>query len=189
MHSNHTQDTATITTYSVDPAHSQVGFVVRHMGFSKVRGRFSEFEGTIEMESGSLESLRAEANIEAASIDTRSDQRDEHLRSADFFDSENHPRLTFTTREVRASGDDRFTILGDLTIRGTTRPVELKAEFLGEGVDPWGGSRIALEARTKINRKDFGLTWNQMLEAGGVLVSEEVEIVLEIQATAQQDED
>lgn len=188
MTSNNSQTATGITTYTVDPAHSQVGFVVRHMGFSKVRGRFSSFEGTIEMEPGNLESLRAEATIDAASIDTRSDQRDEHLRSGDFFDVETNPSLTFKSSEVRAAGDDTFKIVGELTIRGTTRPVELDAQFLGEGVDPWGGNRIALEARTKINRKDFGLTWNQMLEAGGVLVSEEVEIVLEVQAAEQQDE-
>lgn len=177
-----------VTTFTIDPSHSRVGFTVRHMGFSKVRGSFGDFEGHIEMAPGQLESLQTEAVIKTASVDTRAAQRDEHLRSGDFFDVEKFPELTFRSTEVRNVQGDNFTLVGELGIRGVSREVELDATFLGEGTDPWGGKRTGFEARGSVNRKDFGLLWNQVLETGGMLVSDTVEIELEIQATERPDE-
>ena len=179
----------TLQTYTVDPAHSRAGFTVRHLGFSKVRGRFEQFDATLHMVPGDLTSLEAEATIQAASITTGDDKRDAHLRSGDFFEVEAHPTLTFKSTGVTNVNGQSFTLLGDLTMRGVTHPVELDAEYLGEGKDPWGGTRIAFEAKTTINRKDWGLNWNTALEAGGFLVSEDVTLELEIQAVEQQDAD
>jgi polyisoprenoid-binding protein YceI len=181
-----TQDTA-LQTFTVDPSHSRAGFAVRHMGFSRVRGSFQQFEATVRMAPGDISSLEAEANLDAASINTRDEKRDAHLRSEDFFQAETYPHVTFRSTGIRDVNGERFTLLGDLTMRGVTRPVELDAVFLGEGTDPWGGTRIAFEANTTVNRKDFGLNWNAVLETGGLLVSEEVEIQLELQAVQQAD--
>lgn len=172
----------TADTYNVDPAHSRLGFVVRHLGFSKVRGSFENFEGTIRMNPDDLSSLKAEAVIETSSISTNEEKRDAHLRSEDFFDAENHPELTFRSTEIVDVDGTSFRMKGRLTMRGVTKSVELLGEMLGEGPDPWGGTRVGFEARTLINRKDFGLNWNVALEAGGFLVGEDVEIVLEVQA-------
>jgi len=133
-------DTA-LRTFTVDPSHSRAGFSVRHMGFSRVRGSFQQFEATVRMAPGDLSSLEAEATMEAVSIDTRDEKRDAHLRSEDFFQAETHPQVTFRTTGVRDVNGERFTLLGDLTMRGVTRPVALDAVFLGEGTDPWGGTR------------------------------------------------
>ena len=175
-----------LQTYTVDPAHSRAGFTVRHMGFSKVRGRFEQFEGTVQMAPDELDSFEAEATLQAASITTGDAKRDEHLRSVDFFDAAAHPMLTFKSTGVREVNGQRFTLVGDLTMRGVTKTVELDAEYLGAGTDPWGGTRVAFEAETTINRKEWGLNWNTVLEAGGLLVSEEVTIQLDIQAVQQQ---
>ena len=177
-----------VSAYAIDASHSRMGFVVRHMGFSKVRGSFEQFEGTVRMEPGDLSTLEAEATAQTASITTNEAKRDDHLRSADFFEVETYPTLTFASTGVKNITDDSFTLVGDLTMHGVTRSVELDARFLGEGQDPWGGTRVGFEAETTINRKDFGLNWNSVLEAGGVLVSEDVKIVLEIQAVEQQDD-
>ena len=177
-----------LLTYTIDPAHSRLGFVVRHMGFSKVRGSFKEFEGTVHMVPDDLSTLEAEVTVQAASISTNDANRDKHLRSEDFFEVETYPTLTFESTGVRDLDGETFTLVGTLTMHGVSKPVALQAEYLGTGQDPWGGTRTAFEARTKINRKDFGLNWNTLLETGGFLVSEEVEIVLEIQAVAQPDE-
>jgi polyisoprenoid-binding protein YceI len=176
-----TQEIA-LSTYNVDPAHSRLGFIVRHLGFSKVRGSFEEFEGTIRMDADDLATLETEATIKTASISTNEEKRDAHLRSEDFFDAEKHPKLTFQSTDVHDVDGNSFKLKGDLTIRGVTKEVELLGEMLGEGPDPWGGTRVGFEARTIINRKDFGLNWNVALEAGGFLVGEDVEIVLEVQA-------
>lgn len=178
-----------IQTYAIDPAHSRLGFTVRHMGFSKVRGSFEDFQGVVQLDPSDLSTFEAEATVRTASITTNDDKRDDHLRSDDFFAVEKHPTIAFETRGIGEVSGDAFEVEGDLTIRGTTKRVTLDAEYLGEGTDPWGGTRIALEARTKINRKDFGLTWNTVLETGGVLVSDDVELVLEIQAVLQADEE
>lgn len=184
--SNQTVSDVAITTYAIDASHSRMGFAVRHMGFSKVRGSFEQFEGTIRMAPGDLTTLEAEATAQTQSITTNEAKRDAHLRSADFFEVETYPTLTFTSTEVTDVSGSTFTLVGELTMHGVTKTVELDAEYLGEGQDPWGGTRVAFEAKTTINRKDFGLNWNAVLEAGGVLVSEDVQIVLELQAVEQQ---
>jgi polyisoprenoid-binding protein YceI len=179
-----TQEVA-LATYDIDSAHSRLGFIARHLGFSKVRGSFETFEGSIRMEPGDLSTLQAEATIETASITTNEEKRDNHLRSADFFDAEKYPNLTFQSTRIHDVEGNSFKMVGDLTIHGVTKEVELLGERLGEGPDPWGGTRVGFEARTLINRKDFGLNWNVALEAGGFLVGEDIEIVLEIQAVKE----
>ncbi len=167
--------------WNFDNSHSEVGFGVRHMMFAKVRGTFDEWTGSLEFDPDQPGSSKVEATIEAASVNTRNDQRDEHLRSADFFDVENHPKLTFESTSWKKSGSG-YEVTGDLTIRGTTRPVTLNVEDNGRGVDPWGNQRLGFTVTGTINRKEFGLTWNQALEAGGVLVGEDVNIAIEVQA-------
>jgi polyisoprenoid-binding protein YceI len=177
-------ETATKTTiWTLDTAHSVVEFSVKHMMFATAKGRFSEFSGQIALDNEQIENSSVTVEIAAASIDTRDEKRDGHLKSADFFDAENHPTLTFTSTKVEAKGDD-LKVTGDLTIRGVTHPVVLEAEFNGKGVNPWGQQVISYSAKTKINRKDFGLNWNAALESGGVLVSDEVKIAIEIEANA-----
>lgn len=171
-----------LQTYTIDPSHSRLGFVVRHMGFSKVRGSFEQFEGVARMAPGDLSTLEADATVQTHSIITNDEKRDAHLRSSDFFETEAYPEITFQSTEVRNVSGDTFTLVGDLTIRDVTKRVELQGEYLGEGKDPWGGTRIAFEAQTRINRKEYGLNWNAVLETGGFLVSDEVDIVLEVQA-------
>ena|SRR5919202_2671931 len=167
-------------TYEIDPSHSVVEFQVRHLGLAKVRGRFNEFSGTIEIADDPVES-RVDVVIDAASIDTRDEKRDAHLRTNDFLDVENHPTLEFHSGEVSVDGD-RATVRGDLTVRGTTRPVTLELEFEGATVDPWGNKRMGCSATTEVNREDFGLTWNQALETGGWLVGKSVRIDLSVEA-------
>jgi polyisoprenoid-binding protein YceI len=169
------------TRWTLDPAHSQVEFRVRHMMISTVKGFFPGVEGTIHVDDEDLSRSSVEVEIETASIDTRNEDRDTHLRSGDFFDVETYPVMRFRGRRVEGIAE-RFRVVGDLTIRDATREVTLDGETLGSGTDPWGNERMAFRAETKINRKDFGLTWNQALEAGGVLVGDEVTIVLEVQA-------
>ena len=174
-----------ISTWTLDPTHSLVEFSAKHMMITTVKGRFGTVSGTITMDEGTPQRSRVEVEIDAASIDTRTEQRDAHLRSADFLDVENHPVITFRGTRLEGSwkvpGDD-FTLVGDLTIRGTTREVALAVTFEGTGTDPWGGERASFSARTRIDRRDFGLTWNQALEAGGILVSNQIAIELEVQA-------
>jgi polyisoprenoid-binding protein YceI len=171
------------TTWAIDPSHSVVELAVKHMMFSTVKGRFANVAGTIVLSEADLSASSVTAEIDAASIDTREAQRDAHLRSADFLDTETYPTIAFRSTGVVPRGQDRFILVGDLTIRGITREVSLEAEFAGKGIDPWGGLRAGFTASTAINRKEFGLTWNQPLETGGVLVSDQVKITLEIQAT------
>lgn len=176
-----------LETFTIDPKHSRLGFTVRHMGFSKVRGNFGQFDGIVRMAADKLETLEAQATVQADSITTGTEDRDEHLRSEDFFAVDSYPTITFESTEVRPLSDDTFTLVGDLTIRDVTKSVELDGEYLGNGTDPWGGTRVAFEAETTINRKDWGLNWNQVLEAGGVLVSEKVAISLEVQAVLEEE--
>lgn len=170
------------TRWVLDTAHSAVHFTVRHMMFSKVRGSFTRFSGALEFDPDAPESLSASARIEAASVDTREPKRDDHLRSADFFDADNHPELSFRTRAGKRDADGTYRLAGDLTIRGVTRPIELTVEYLGTGKDPWGNARVGFSATASVQRKEFGLMWNQVLEAGGVLVGDTVEIALDVQA-------
>ncbi len=177
-------------TWTIDPAHSRVGFTARHMMITKVRGRFTGVEGEITIDSGDPSASSVTVAIDAASIDTGVDDRDQHLRSEDFLDVERHPELTFRSTSVEGFKPDEeadFTVVGDLTIAGTTREVTLDATYEGEGTDPWGGERASFAAHTTIDRREFGLTWNQTLETGGVLVSHDVEIDLEVQAVASED--
>lgn len=168
-------------TWAIDASHSEIGFTVRHLMVSKVRGSFSGVAGTIVV---AEDGIKVDATIDAASISTRDENRDGHIKSADFFDIENHPTWTFTSTAVKGSDND-FTLVGDLTLRGVTKSVELEVEFVGVNTDPWGNTKAGFEAKGKINRKDFGVEWNAPLETGGVLVGEEVKIELNIQAALQ----
>jgi len=179
-----TTSTSTTKIYTIDPAHTTAEFVVRHMMIAKVRGRFTSVKGTIEVPEGGNVPSAIEANVETASIDTREPDRDTHLRSADFFDAEKYGQITFRSTAIDGT-DASFTVRGDLTIHGVTRPIKLAATFEGRGTDPWGNERIGYEAHAKISRKDFGLNWNQALEAGGVLVGDEVKIEINAEAIAQ----
>lgn len=177
-------DLAQLTgTYDIDPAHSSLEFSARHAMVTTVRGRFSEFEGALDIDAESPEKSSAEVRIVVDSLDSRSEQRDTHLRSADFFDIEQHPEITFrSTRASRGKRDGQFVLWGDLTIKGTSREVELDLEFTGAAKDPWGNLRVGFEGETTVNRKDWGLNWNVALEAGGLLVSEKVKLKLDVSA-------
>lgn len=173
---------AATSTWRIDPDHTQVWFSVRHMMFATVKGQFPGVSGELRLNERDPSKSEIEIEIDAATIDTRSEQRDQHLRSADFFDVENHPHLTFISRRVERVGGSKYRITGDLTIRGTTREIVLDAEETGRGKDPWGQEKIGFTAESSLDRKDYGLTWNQALEAGGVLVSDEVKISIDGQA-------
>lgn len=172
-------------TYQVDPVHTQIHFTVPHLMVFKVRGNFNDFSGTIEVDGPDNTLSSAAAVIKTASIDTRNQKRDEHLRSADFFDTGKYPEIRFVSKKISGGGTD-ITVVGDLTIKGITREVTLKGGFLGAATDPWGNQRAGFEAVGKINRHDFGLTWNKALETGGVVVGEEVDLGLEVEAVWQQ---
>jgi polyisoprenoid-binding protein YceI len=171
-------------TFVLDPAHTHVGFSVRHMMVSKVRGQFVDVAGTITVGEDPLASS-VTAELQTASIDTRDDGRDGHLKSADFFDAEAYPTITYRSTSVSSVGKGRFTVVGDLTVRDVTRPVELEVSYEGAGRDPWGNERIGLSAQGEIDRDAFGLTWNQALETGGVLVGKAIRIEIEAEAIRQ----
>ena len=170
-----------VRTFEIDRGHSEVAFQVRHL-LSKVRGRFTDFAGTIDFDEGQPERSRVDVTIQAASIDTAEADRDKHLRSADFFDVEKFPVLTFKSRSVAHRRGESYDVLGDLTIHGVTKQVTLPASFLGRAKDPWGNEKVVFEAELTLNRKDFGLSWNAALETGGFLVGDEVKVLLSIQA-------
>jgi polyisoprenoid-binding protein YceI len=170
-------------TWNADPVHSEIGFSVRHLMVSKVRGLFGEFEGEIDVAEDVLSSS-ATATIKTASVDTRNGQRDDHVRSADFLDVERYPTMTYRSTGVRRGGDG-FVVTGELTLHGVTRPVELDVEFHGAGSDPWGGTRIGFSAETEINRRDFGIDINLPLDGGGAVVGDKVKIHLEVEAVLQ----
>ena len=174
-------ETPTLTTWKIDPSHSHLEFAVRHLMISTVKGRFGVVEGTVRTDGANPAQADVNVTIDAASIDTREAQRDAHLKSADFFDVEAFPTLTFKGGRVTPATGDRFTLTGDLTIHGVTREVTLDVTSEGTGKDPWGGERAGFSAHTKINRSDFGLTWNQLLEAGGFAVGDEVKITLDVE--------
>jgi polyisoprenoid-binding protein YceI len=177
-----TSTTTAATTWNIDPAHSTAEFKVKHMMISNVKGQFSKFHGVLTHDELNPANSRVEASIQAASIHTRDDQRDAHLKSADFFHVEKFPTLSFRSAAIRIVGDGELAVEGDLSIRGVTRKVVFAVEGpTPPAKDPWGNSRIAVSAITKINRKDFGLTWNAALETGGILVGEEVTITLDLQ--------
>ena len=169
--------------WNFDPAHSEVSFRVRHMMFSKVTGFFHKWDGDFTFNPDDPAHTDVTVDIDVESIDTKNEDRDQHLRSEDFFDTETHPHIHFDSTEVKSKGDGSFELHGDLTIAGQSKPVALDVEYHGKAVDPWGNDRVGFTATTKLNRKDFGLSWNQALEAGGVLVGDTVEVEIQAQAT------
>jgi polyisoprenoid-binding protein YceI len=173
-----------VRSYSIDKAHSEIAFRVRHL-LTRVRGRFAEFEGTVHFDAADPTRSRVEVTIQARSIDTSEPTRDSHLRTSDFFSADEYPTLTFVSRRIVRRGDAAFDVIGDLTLRGVTREVTLPVSFLGEAKDPWGGDRLFFEADLTINRRDFGMHWNAALETGGLLVGDEVTISLAVEAVGQ----
>ncbi len=170
--------------WDIDPSHSHVGFGIRHMMVSTVHGTFDKYTGSIALDDADVSKSKAHIEIDAASIDTGNAKRDEHLRSPDFFDAAHYPKITFDSTRVEKRGADGLSVTGNLTIRNVTKPVILSVSGLtGEVKDPWGGVRRGASAQTKINRKDFGLTWNKALETGGVVVGDDVTIDLEVELT------
>lgn len=170
------------TTWKIDPTHTLVEFGIRHLMITTVKGRFGGVEGTITGDLDDMTNATVDVKIDAASIDTRNEDRDNHLRSGDFFDVEKYPHITFKSTKVTKTGDDTFNVEGELTIRDVTKPVTLEATLLGTAKDPWGNEKVGFSAKAKINRTDYGLTWNAPLEAGGFLVGDDVNIELEVQA-------
>jgi polyisoprenoid-binding protein YceI len=173
------------TTWTIDPTHTSVELAVKHMMFTTVRGRFKDVKGTITVDEQNPDNSVVDVEIAAASLDTGVADRDGHLRSADFLDVENHPLITFRSKRVQGAmkvEGDKFKVTGDLTIRGTTMEVTLESVYEGTGKDPWGGTRAGARAETRIDRRDWGLKWNQALETGGILVANEVKIEVELQA-------
>jgi len=167
--------------YKIDPDHSKVGFKVRHLGISWVPGIFSKVEGSFSYDEKNIAASKAEAKIEVASIDTQNKKRDDHLRSEEFFASEKFPAITFVSKSVKDISGSKFTVVGDLTMHGVTKPVELVAEFTGAAKDPWENERAAFTAESKFNRKDFGLQWSKVLETGALVVGEEVVVAIEVE--------
>jgi polyisoprenoid-binding protein YceI len=171
--------------WQIDPAHTRVEFSVRHMMITNVRGTFEQVDGTVAFDERNPARSSVDIRIEAASINTREPNRDAHLRSPDFFDAEAYPYLAFQSRRIEVLDERRGRIHGDLTIRGVTRPVVLETEYNGKAISPWGGESAGFSARTEINRKDFGLTWNVALETGGVLVGDIIKINIELEIIKQ----
>jgi polyisoprenoid-binding protein YceI len=175
-------------SYTIDPAHSRIGFVARHAMITKVRGSFDEFEGGGVLDATDPQNSSLNLTIQTKSIDTRNADRDNHLRSNDFFDMDNHPEITFRSTDVEQLDPERFRVTGDLTIKSVTKPVSVDFELTGSAVDPFGNHRIGLEGSTTVNRKDWGVNWNAALEAGGVLVSENVTLEFEVSAIRTDEE-
>ena len=170
-------------TWTIDPSHSEVGFSVRHLMVSKVKGNFETFEGTITIAEDPLQS-KVTAEVDLGSINTRDEQRDGHLRSADFFEVDQHPKLTFTSTSVQPKGSD-YQVTGDLTIKGVTKSVVLDLEFNGVHPDPWGGTRSGFSAETEISRKEFGVDFEIPMDGGGVVVGDKIKVLLEVEAVLQ----
>ncbi|MDC3415258.1 YceI family protein [Aquibacillus sp. 3ASR75-11] len=175
----------TKTAFKVDPGHTSIDFSVKHMMVSKVKGTFHEFDANITADPEDLTSAEIEVNVDIKSIDTRNTQRDEHLRSADFFDVENNPKLTFKSTKVTKKSDDEYEVTGDLSIANTTRSETFKVEFEGSAKDPWGNEVYGFSAEGKIKRSDYGITYNAALETGGVLIGDEIKINVELEAVKE----
>lgn len=183
MTSTTTTDFGALTgTYAIDPVHSQIGFTARHAMVTKVRGTFDEFEGTITIDGNDPSKSSAAVTVQVASVNTRNEQRDAHLRTNDFLDLENFPTITFTSTAISHEGGDDFRVTGDLTIKDVTRSVTIPLEFQGSAKDPFGNTRVGFEGSLPINRSDYGVTFNAALETGGVLVSEKITLEFEISA-------
>ena len=180
-----TDYSAATGTWQIDASHTTLGFAARHAMVAKVRGRFADFDGSFTIDGSSPENSTATVTIKTASLDTRNDDRDGHLKSADFLDVEKYPEITFASTSIKSVGDGDFFVGGDLTISGVTQLIEVALTYVGVSQDPWGGTRIGFEGQTEFSRKDFGLTWNVALETGGVLVGEKVKIELDVEAVKQ----
>jgi polyisoprenoid-binding protein YceI len=174
-----TADAIQSGTYSVDPSHSNVGFEVRHMGIATVRGQFKKFEGTVAAADGKL---TLSGSAEVASIDTGDENRDGHLQSPEFFDAAQFPQITFASTGTEPAADGKIKLTGEITIKGTTKPIELVGEIAENGQDPWGNERIGFEVEGKVDRREFGLDWNQVLPNGNLLVANEVKLVVSVSA-------
>lgn len=174
-----------ITKWSIDPTHSEIGFKVKHMMFTNVSGKFLAYDATITTDGDDFENAAIEFSADIASIDTANSDRDNHLKSGDFFDAENHPKLTFIASSFKKINDEKYEITGDLSIRGVAKTVVFPVEYSGILTDPWGNTKVGLSIEGKINRKDWGLNWNSALETGGVLVGEEVKLNIELQFAKQ----
>jgi polyisoprenoid-binding protein YceI len=168
--------------YTIDPTHSRIGFVARHAMVTKVRGSFNEFEGSGHLDTEDPTTSHLQLTIQAASIDTRNADRDGHLRSNDFFDMDTYPEITFTSTAIEQVDPENYRVTGDLTIKDVTKPVTIDFEYTGSAVDPYGNQRVGFEGTTTVNRKDWGVSWNAALEAGGVLVGEKVVLEFEVSA-------
>jgi polyisoprenoid-binding protein YceI len=168
-------------SYTIDAGHSEVSFQIRHL-VSQVRGRFNDFSGTIALDAAKPESSSVEFKIKATSVDTALADRDKHLRSADFFDVEKHPEITFKSTAIKASGKDTYAVTGNLTIRGVTKQVTLPVSFLGTARDPWGNDKAGFETATTLNRKDYGIVWNAALDAGGFILGDDVKVSINLEA-------
>jgi polyisoprenoid-binding protein YceI len=184
-----TTETAGITgtesltgSYDIDASHSRLGFAAKHAMVATVRGGFKVYSGEVHLDEAQPENSWAKVEIDAASIDTGNSDRDAHLRTPDFFDLENHPKITFTSTKVDKTDEDVYILLGDLTINGKTKPVSVEWELTGTSTDPWGGFRVGFEGKATVNRRDWGLAWNVALDKGGVLVSEKVKLEFDIAA-------
>lgn len=167
--------------YEIDPDHSSVGFRVRHLGISSVSGNFLKFSGSLSFDPAKIGESTTQAKIESTSIDTQQTKRDNHLRSGDFLLAEKHPLIEFKSKGVEPVDDKNFKVKGDLTIRGVTKPVVLDVEYGGSAIDPWGNERVAFTASTAIDRQEFGVSYNKTLDAGGLVVGDEVKVILEIE--------
>jgi len=173
------------STWTIDPTHSIAEFAVKHLVITTVKGRFRDLEGTIEIDEAQPENSSVEAKIAVASVDTNVEDRDKHLRSDDFFNAEQFPYLTFRSTRIERFGEERFKLIGELTIRDVTKEVDLDGEYEGQIADPWGNQRAAFTATTQISRKEFGIRWNQALETGGAVVGDNVKITLHLEAVRQ----
>lgn len=174
-------ETAQKTKWALDPAHSEIQFKIKHLVISTVTGQFTSFDASMETENGDFEGAEIRFSADVNSIDTRNEDRDTHLKSADFFKAEEYPKLTFVSDKFAKTSDGKYKLTGDLTIRGTTKKVELQAEYGGTVVDPYGQTKAGFEVTGTLNRKDYGLTWNGITEAGNVVVSNEVKLILAVQ--------
>jgi len=171
-----------LVKWNIDGSHTSVGFEVKHMMVSKVRGRFGEFTGTIDGDPADLANCTITFDIDVSSIDTSNEDRDNHLRSPDFFEVDKYPKINFASKKIVQTAEDEFDIIGDITMKGVTKEITFAAEFEGKAVDPWGQEVAGFAVRGALNRKDFGLTWNQALEAGGVLVGDKIKISIDVEA-------
>ncbi|ALS24675.1 MULTISPECIES: YceI family protein [Paenibacillus] len=173
------------TKWIVDPTHSSIDFTIRHMMIAKVKGTFHTFEANIEADPTDLTTADVQFSIDLSSIDTRNDDRDAHLRTADFFDIEKYPKLTFQSTQITKTGDGEYNVTGNLNLHGVTRPETFSVTFEGQGKDPWGNEKAGFSGQGSLKRSDYGLTWNAALETGGVLVGDEVKVSIEIEASKQ----